>query len=277
MHNKYKSEDMVGIYFEQVSKYPLLTREEEIALVKRIKEGDLKARKTLINANLRFVFLIAKNYVGRSPNLELLDLIQEGNLGLIRAVKKFDLRHGCKLFTYADYWIRDFIKIALYNQSRMIRIPVYMEKNIKKYLSMKEKFLSKFGREPSLEEIALNMGLPIKEIRNIAEAESDVYSLEDLIKEDLEELSYDIAEEKKAPCNHANKNPLIRKTIRKALIKLNSREQIILSMMYGLKDNVEYSPKEIGKTIGSSSDSVSQTLQKALEKLRQDKTIHGLT
>ena len=184
--------DSVQMYLREIGRTPLLTSDEEKELAKRVEKGDVESRNKLIQANLRLVVSIAKRYVGRSPNLTLLDLIQEGNIGLARAVDKFDYRRGYKFSTYATWWIRQAITRALADQSRTIRIPVHMVETISKYTQVKRRLLQDLGREPLPEEIAAEMGVDVEKIRHIIKISQETVSFEAPVGEDEEEARWAI-------------------------------------------------------------------------------------
>ncbi|MCX6702827.1 MAG: sigma-70 family RNA polymerase sigma factor, partial [Candidatus Wolfebacteria bacterium] len=214
--------DAVQMYLREIGKTPLLTGKEERALAKRLEGGDEEARHQLIRANLRLVVSIAKRYVHRTPNLNILDLIQEGNIGLSRAVDKFDYRKGFKFSTYATWWIRQAITRALADQSRTIRIPVHMVETISKYTQTKRRLLQELGREPLAEEVAIEMGTTVDRIRHIQKISQEVISLEAPVGEDDEELTLSefIKDEKSLTPAQLTAQILLRDKIREILADL---------------------------------------------------------
>jgi RNA polymerase primary sigma factor len=263
--------DPVQIYLKEIGKVRFLTVEEEKELAKRIEQGDEQAKKKLTQANLRLVVSIAKKYVGRSPNLTLLDLIQEGNLGLARAVEKFDWRRGYKFSTYATWWIRQAITRALADQARTIRLPVHINETMSKLMQAKKNLLQNLGREPSPEEIAAEMGVEIDKIHHLLKVSQDIVSLETPIGDDkrgsiLAEFVED--EKEKSPFLEAGRS-LLREILKKILVDLSPREQKILSMRFGLEDGVTHTLEEVGKEFGVTRERIRQIEAKALEKIRE--------
>ncbi|MCD6271106.1 sigma-70 family RNA polymerase sigma factor, partial [bacterium] len=227
-----KRPDSVQMYLKEIGKVPFLTAKEEKELAKRIEKGDEAAKQKLIRANLRLVVSIAKKYVGRSPNLTLLDLIQEGNLGLFRAAEKFDWRKGYKFSTYATWWIRQAVTRALADQARTIRIPVHMIETITKYEKVRRDLLKELRREPTPEEIAKEMGLSVAKVRHIAKIAQKTISLETPVGDSDEEsiLADFIKDEEVASPSKEAARALLRERIREVLHELTPREQKILSM-----------------------------------------------
>ena len=262
--------DSVQIYLREIGKTPLLTGNEEKELSKKIEKGDIEARNKLIQANLRLVVSIAKRYVGRSPNLTLLDLIQEGNLGLARAVDKFDYRRGFKFSTYATWWIRQAITRALADQSRTIRIPVHMVETISKFTQVKRHLLQDLGREPLPEEIAAEMGIDIEKVRHIIKISQETISFEAPIGDEDEDSSLGdfIEDEKGITPAQAAALRLLGDQIKEIITDLAPREQKILKMRFGLDDGVTHTLEEVGNEFGITRERIRQIEFKALEKIR---------
>jgi RNA polymerase primary sigma factor len=263
--------DPVQIYLKEIGKIGFLSAEEEKDLAKRIEKGDEEAKKRLTQANLRLVVSIAKKYVGRSPNLSLLDLIQEGNLGLARAVEKFDWRRGYKFSTYATWWIRQAITRALADQARTIRLPVHIGETMSKLMQAKRNLLQNLGREPSPEEIAAEMGVEVDKVHHLIKVSQDIVSLETPIGDDkrgsiLAEFVED--EKETSPSLEAGRS-LLREILKKILVDLSPREQKILSMRFGLEDGVTHTLEEVGKEFGVTRERIRQIEAKALEKIRE--------
>ena len=263
--------DSVQIYLKEIGKVPLLNSAEEVELAKRIEKGDKAARERLTSANLRLVVSIAKKYVGRSPNLTLLDLIQEGNLGLFKAVEKFDYHKGYKFSTYATWWIRQEITRALADQSRTIRIPVHMVETISKYTQTKRRLLQDLGREPLPEEIAAEMGVEVEKVRQIMKISQETVSLESPIGEGDEDstLGEFIEDEKSILPSQIAARKLLRDQLRGILGELSPREQKILTMRFGLEDGITHTLEEVGKEFGVTRERIRQIEAKALEKIRK--------
>ena len=263
--------DAVQMYLKEISKTPLLSGLEEKELAKRIERGDKEARRKLIQANLRLVVSIAKRYINRSHHLNVLDLIQEGNIGLSRAVEKFDYRRGFKFSTYATWWIRQAITRALADQSRTIRIPVHMVEKISKYTQVKRRLIQELGREPLAEETAAEMGVDVDEIRYIQKISQDVVSLESPVGEDDEDsvLSDFIQDEHSLTPAQQVARSLLRDRVQEILIDLNEREQKILKMRFGLDDGIMHTLEEVGKVFGVTRERIRQIEAKALEKIKR--------
>ncbi len=264
--------DSVQMYLREIGRVPLLTsKDQEIELAKKIERGDESAKQILINSNLRLVVSIAKHYVGRSPNLTLLDLIQEGNIGLFKAVEKYDWRKGYKFSTYATWWIRQAITRALADQARTIRIPVHMIETISKYTQVKRRLLQDLGREPLPEEIAAEMGLEIDKVRQIMKISQETVSLEAPVGEGEEDstLGEFIEDEKTILPHHSAARRLLKEQLKEILIDLSPREQKILKMRFGLDDGITHTLEEVGKEFGVTRERIRQIEAKALEKIRQ--------
>ncbi|MBI2591543.1 MAG: sigma-70 family RNA polymerase sigma factor [Candidatus Brennerbacteria bacterium] len=270
--------DAVQTYLQEIGKTPLLTKNEERELAKRGEKGDEEARRGLIKANLRLVVSIAKRYVNRSPHLSILDLIQEGNIGLSRAVDKFDYRRGFKFSTYATWWIRQAITRALADQSRTIRIPVHMVETISKYTQTKRRLLQELGRDPLAEEIANEMSLDIDKVHYIQKISQEVLSLEAPVGEDDEDstLSDFIKDEQSlSPTQMANQS-FLRDQLKEILVDLTEREQKILEMRFGLSDGITHTLEEVGKVFGVTRERIRQIEAKALDKIRQHEHLKKL-
>ncbi len=270
--------DSVQMYLREIGKTPLLKGEEEKELAKKNEKGDMEARDNLIQANLRLVVSIAKRYVGRSPNLTLLDLIQEGNIGLARAVDKFDYRRGFKFSTYATWWIRQAITRALADQSRTIRIPVHMVETISKYTQVKRRLLQDLGREPVPEEIATEMGIDIEKVRHIIKISQDTISFEAPVGDNDEDSSLgDFIEDEKSqtPAQGAALR-LLGDQIKEIISDLSPREQKILKMRFGLEDGVTHTLEEVGNEFGVTRERIRQIEFKALEKIREHRNLKKL-
>ncbi|KKU91183.1 MAG: RNA polymerase sigma factor [Candidatus Jorgensenbacteria bacterium GW2011_GWA1_48_11] len=263
--------DAVQMYLKEIGRTPLLTSKEEKELAKRIEQGDETARKRLIQANLRLVVSIAKRYVNRSPHLSILDLIQEGNIGLSRAVDKFDYRKGFKFSTYATWWIRQAVTRALADYSRTIRIPVHMVETITKYTQTKRRLMQELGREPLPEEIAAEMSMDVEKIHYIQKISQEVISLESPIGDDDEDstLSDFIKDETSLSPDQLANQALLKDQIKEILIDLTEREQKILSMRFGLEDNIAHTLEEVGKIFGVTRERIRQIEAKALQKIRE--------
>lgn len=262
--------DSVQMYLREIGKISLISADEEKELARRIEKGDEEARKKLTQANLRLVVSIAKRYVGRSPHLTLLDLIQEGNIGLFKAVEKFDYRRGYKFSTYATWWIRQAITRALADQARTIRIPVHMVETISKYQQMKRRLLQDLGREPLAEEIAAEMGLEVQKVRHIEKIAQETVSLEAPVGDDDEDsvLGEFIVDEKTiSPAQHAARR-LLRDQLFSVIKELSPREQKILEMRFGLEDGITHTLEEVGREFGVTRERIRQIEAKALERIR---------
>lgn len=272
------SSDSVQMYLKEIGKITLLKADEEKELAKRIEKGDNDARQKMTQANLRLVVSIAKKYVGRSPHLTILDLIQEGNIGLFKAVEKFDYKKGFKFSTYATWWIRQAITRALADQARTIRIPVHMVETISKYQQIKRRLLQDLGRDPLPEEIASEMSIAVEKIHHIAKISQETVSLESPVGEDDDEstLGEFIVDEKTiSPQQHAARG-LLRDQMAKILHDLFPREQKILSMRFGLQDGVTHTLEEVGKEFGVTRERIRQIEAHALEKIREHSLIQKL-
>lgn len=263
--------DSVQMYLREIGKVHLLTSEEEVQLAKKKEKNDVAAKKRLAEANLRLVVSIAKKYVGRSADLSLLDLIQEGNIGLFRAVDKFDYRKGYKFSTYATWWIRQAITRAIADQSRTIRIPVHMVETINKLSQTTRRLVQDLGREPLPEEIASEMGIEVEKVRHIMKISQDTISLETSIGEDDDDSTLrDFIEDTETvlPSQVAGRK-LLKGYVKNILVELSPREQKILKMRFGLEDGITHTLEEIGQEFGITRERIRQIEAKALEKIRK--------
>ena len=270
--------DPVQMYLKEIGRVDFLTADEEKELAKKIEKGDLEAKKHLARANLRLVVSIAKRYIGRSPNLTILDLIQEGNLGLFRAVEKFDWRRGYKFSTYATWWIRQAISRALADQSRTIRIPVHMVETLSKYNKMRRRLLKSLGRPPLPEEIAAEMGIEVEKVYHLMKISQRTVSLETPVGDDEDDsiLAEFIKDEKSTPPSLDAARILLRERLEEILVDLTEREQRILSMRFGLEDGITHTLEEVGKEFGVTRERIRQIEAKALEKIREHKSLKKL-
>lgn len=265
------SQDSVQMYLREIGRIPLINADEEKELARRIEKGDEEARKKLTQANLRLVVSIAKRYLGRSPHLTLLDLIQEGNLGLFKAVEKFDYRRGYKFSTYATWWIRQAITRALADQARTIRIPVHMVETISKYQQVKRRLLQDLGREALAEEIASEMNLEVEKVRHLEKIAQDTVSLEAPVGDDEEDsiLGEFIVDEKTISPSQTAARRLLRDQLNAIIKELTPREQKILSMRFGLEDGITHTLEEVGREFGVTRERIRQIEAKSLERIKQ--------
>ncbi|MDT3699222.1 MAG: RNA polymerase sigma factor RpoD [Thermincola sp.] len=260
-------DDPVRMYLKEIGRVPLLTADEEIDLAKRMELGDEEAKRRLAEANLRLVVSIAKRYVGRG--LLFLDLIQEGNLGLIKAVEKFDFRKGFKFSTYATWWIRQAITRAIADQARTIRIPVHMVETINKLIRVSRQLLQTFGREASPEEIAHEMDIPVERVREIMKIAQEPVSLETPIGEEEDSHLGDFIEDQDAPAPaEAASFILLREQLEEVLETLTPREEKVLRLRFGLDDGRSRTLEEVGQEFGVTRERIRQIEAKALRKLR---------
>jgi len=269
--------DPIQMYLKEIGRVSFLTAEEEKELAKRIEKGDEEARKKLAQANLRLVVSIAKKYIGRSPNLTLLDLIQEGNLGLFRAVEKFDWRRGYKFSTYATWWIRQAITRALADQARTIRIPVHMVETMSKYNKARRRILQDLGREPLPEEIAAEMGISVDKVHHIMKISQGTVSLETPIGDEKDSILVEFIEDEKVipPSLEAARN-LLRERLKEILVDLTPREQKILSMRFGLENGITHTLEEVGNEFGVTRERIRQIEAKSLERIRGHRELKKL-
>jgi RNA polymerase primary sigma factor len=272
------SSDLVQMYLREIGRVPLLKSEDEVRLAKLNEKGDLAAKQKLTEANLRLVVSIAKKYVGRSHNLSLLDLIQEGNIGLFRAVEKFDYRKGYKFSTYATWWIRQAITRALADQSRTIRIPVHMVETINKYTQITRRLVQELGREPLPEEIAAEMNLEVDKIRHIQKISQETVSLETSVGDsDDDSVLGDFIEDTETVMPHqVASRKLLKNHVGEVLRELTPREQKILKIRFGLEDGVTHTLEEVGKEFGVTRERIRQIEAKALDKIRQHNIVDKL-
>ena len=260
-------EDPVRMYLKEIGKVPLLSAEEEIELAKKMEQGDENAKKRLAEANLRLVVSIAKRYVGRG--MLFLDLIQEGNLGLIKAVEKFDYRKGYKFSTYATWWIRQAITRAIADQARTIRIPVHMVETINKLIRVSRQLLQELGREPSPEEIAAEMNMPVDRVREILKISQEPVSLETPIGEEEDSHLGDFIKDDNVPVPaDAAAFTLLKEQLEEVLGTLTEREQKVLTLRFGLEDGRARTLEEVGKEFNVTRERIRQIEAKALRKLR---------
>jgi RNA polymerase primary sigma factor len=270
------TQDSIQMYLREIGKIPLLNGEQEVALAKRKERGDKEADRRLIEANLRLVVSIAKKFVGKQ--MSLLDLIQEGNIGLFRAVKKFEYRKGYKFSTYATWWIRQAITRALADQSRTIRIPVHMVETINRFMQIERQLIQDLGREPLPEEIAAEMNEPLDKVLHIRRISQDTVSLETSVGEDDEDSKLEdfIEDTKTISPDRAAARELLRDYVNGAMKDLSPREQKILEMRFGLTDGVSHTLEEVGKEFDVTRERIRQIEAKALEKIQQNPFIAKL-
>ena len=270
--------DSIQMYLKEIGQYPLIPASEEKNLAYRIEKGDMEAKNLLARANLRLVVSIAKKYVGRSSDLTLLDLIQEGNLGLFKAVEKFDWTKGYKFSTYATWWIRQSITRALADQSRTIRIPVHMVETISKYKQVIRRLSQDLGREPLIEEIAMEMNLEVEKIHIIEQINQDTVSLEQPIGDDDEKSTRGefIADDRILRPDQDASRRILSDQIKEVLDTLNPKERKILELRYGLMDGIQHTLEEVGQEFGVTRERIRQIEAKVHEKLRNNEKIARL-
>ena len=275
-----ESFDNVQMYLREIGRIPLINGQEEVDLAKRIEKGDENAKQKLTQANLRLVVSIAKRYVGRSANLTLLDLIQEGNIGLFKAVEKFDYHKGYKFSTYATWWIRQAITRALADQSRTIRVPVHMVETIAKYKQVVRRLTQDLGREPLQEEIALEMNLDVEKIYQIEKIDQSTVSLESPVgndgEDDKSKLGDFLADDKILSPDQDSSRRIISDQVREILGDLPPKERKILEMRHGLLDGYTHTLEEVGRVFGVTRERIRQIEAKAHEKIRQHEKINRL-
>lgn len=262
------STDSIQMYLREIGKIPLLTGEQEVSLAKQKERGDKNAERKIIEANLRLVVSIAKKFVGK--NLSLLDLIQEGNIGLFRAVKKFDHRKGYKFSTYATWWIRQAITRALADQSRTIRIPVHMVETINRFQQAQRRLTQDLGRDPTPEELAAELGEEVEKINHIIKISQDTVSLDVSVGDDDEDtqLGDFIEDVKNVSPDRAAGLQILRDYVKDAIKTLSPREQKILEMRFGLADGVTHTLEEVGQEFGVTRERIRQIEAKALERIQ---------
>ena len=271
--------DSIQMYLKEIGQYPLISGTTEKDLAKRIAAGDEEAKNLLARANLRLVVSIAKKYVGRSPDLTLLDLIQEGNLGLFKAVDKFDWTKGYKFSTYATWWIRQAITRALADQSRTIRVPVHMVETIAKYKQVVRRLSQDLGREPLAEEIAVEMGLDVEKVYAIEKIDQDTVSLENPVGDDGDEkstLGDFLSDDKILSPDQESSRRILSDQVRGILSDLSLKERKILEMRHGLVDGITHTLEEVGAEFGVTRERIRQIEAKAHEKIRSHERINRL-
>lgn len=271
------SADSIQMYLKEIGKVPLLSGSEEVELAKRKEKGDREAEKKLIEANLRLVVSIAKKFTG-ARGLSLLDLIQEGNIGLFRAVEKFEYRKGYKFSTYATWWIRQAITRALADQSRTIRIPVHMVETINKFQQIQRQLIQDLGREPLPEEISAEMGEEIDKVRHIIKISQDTISLETTVGDNEEDSTLEdfIEDVKNVTPDRSAALQLLKDYVKEVIIQLSPREQKILEMRFGLEDGVAHTLEEVGREFDVTRERIRQIEAKALEKIQKHEGIQKL-
>lgn len=265
------ADDSVRLYLREIGKIPLLKAEEELELAKRVVAGDKKAKDQMAEANMRLVVSIAKRYVGRG--LDLLDLIQEGNTGLLRAVEKFDPDKGFKFSTYATWWIRQAITRAIADQARTIRIPVHMVETINKLLRTQRRLTQELNREPTNEEIAAAMEIDVDKVEHIMKIKQDISSLDASVRDDEEDsvLGDFIEDEDTITPEESAANQLLKEQVKQLLGSLTEREQKILKLRFGLEDGKSHTLEEVGQEFSVTRERIRQIEAKALAKLRKHK------
>jgi RNA polymerase primary sigma factor len=274
------SHDSIQMYLKEIGHYPLLTSTQEKELAQRIERGDIEAKNLLARANLRLVVSIAKKYVGRSADLTLLDLIQEGNLGLFKAVDKFDWSRGHKFSTYATWWIRQAVTRALADQSRTIRVPVHMVETIAKYKQVVRRLSQDLGREPLPEEISIEMGLDLDKVYMIEKIDQDTVSLEAPVGDDGDDgkstLGDFISDDKILSPDQESSRRILSDQVKEILGDLSEKERKILEMRHGLNDGITHTLEEVGKEFGVTRERIRQIEAKAHEKIRQHDKVDRL-
>jgi RNA polymerase primary sigma factor len=273
------SYDSIQMYLKEIGQYPLVSAAMEKELARRIEAGDDEAKGLLAKANLRLVVSIAKKYVGRSADLTLLDLIQEGNLGLFKAVDKFDWTKGYKFSTYATWWIRQAITRALADQSRTIRVPVHMVETIAKYKQVVRRLSQDLGRDPLPDEIATEMGLEVEKVYQIEKIDQDTVSLESPVGEEGEDkstLGDFLSDDKILSPDQESSRRILADQVRNILGDLSPKERKILEMRHGLNDGITHTLEEVGKEFGVTRERIRQIEAKAHEKIRQHERINQL-
>jgi len=270
------ADDSVRLYLREIGKIPLLSAEEELALAQKVVAGDKRAKDQMAEANMRLVVSIAKRYVGRG--LDLLDLIQEGNTGLLRAVEKFDPDRGFKFSTYATWWIRQAITRAIADQARTIRIPVHMVETINKLLRTQRRLTQELNREPTNEEIAAAMEMEVDKVEHIMKIKQDISSLDASVRDDEEDSvlgDFIEDEDQKTPSESASEQ-LLKEQVKQILGTLTDREQKILKLRFGLEDGKSHTLEEVGQEFSVTRERIRQIEAKALAKLRKHKDTRRL-
>jgi RNA polymerase primary sigma factor len=270
------ADDSVRLYLREIGKIPLLTAQEELALAQKVKSGDKRAKDQMAEANMRLVVSIAKRYVGRG--LDLLDLIQEGNTGLLRAVEKFDPDRGFKFSTYATWWIRQAITRAIADQARTIRIPVHMVETINKLLRTQRRLTQELNREPTNDEIAAAMEMDVDKVEHIMKIKQDISSLDASVRDDEEDSvlgDFIEDEDAKTPTESASEQ-LLKEQVKQILSTLTEREQKILKLRFGLEDGKSHTLEEVGQEFSVTRERIRQIEAKALAKLRKHKDTRRL-
>ena len=274
------SYDSIQMYLKEIGQYPLVSAAMEKELARRIESGDEEARGLLAKANLRLVVSIAKKYVGRSADLTLLDLIQEGNLGLFKAVDKFDWTKGYKFSTYATWWIRQAITRALADQSRTIRVPVHMVETIAKYKQVFRRLSQDLGRDPLPDEIATEMGLEVEKVYQIEKIDQDTVSLESPVGDDSDDgkstLGDFLSDDKILSPDQESSRRILADQVKNILGDLSPKERKILEMRYGLNDGITHTLEEVGREFGVTRERIRQIEAKAHERIRQHERINQL-
>lgn len=270
------ADDSVRLYLREIGKIPLLSAEEELALAKKVVSGNKRAKDQMAEANMRLVVSIAKRYVGRG--LDLLDLIQEGNTGLLRAVEKFDPERGFKFSTYATWWIRQAITRAIADQARTIRIPVHMVETINKLLRTQRRLTQELNREPTNEEIAAAMDMDVDKVEHIMKIKQDISSLDASVRDDEEDsvLGDFIEDEDAKPPSESASEQLLKEQVKQILGTLTEREQKILKLRFGLEDGKSHTLEEVGQEFSVTRERIRQIEAKALAKLRKHKDTRKL-
>lgn len=272
--------DSIQMYLKEIGQYPLIRAEQEKELAKRIETGDEEAINLLARANLRLVVSIAKKYVGRSPDLTLLDLIQEGNIGLFKAVSKFDWSKGFKFSTYATWWIRQSITRALADQSRTIRVPVHMVETIAKYKQVVRRLSQDLGRDPLPDEVAVEMGLDVEKIYNIEKIDQSTLSLDTPVGDDGDDKNSTygdfISDDKILSPDQESSRRILTDQVKEILGDLSEKERKILELRHGLTDGIQHTLEEVGKQFSVTRERIRQIEAKAHEKIRQHEKINRL-